>query len=462
MSDTRNRAAEAPAVDLNPVARVTTERNRLVSGPQVVRDVEIAAVKPHKLSCDDPLYSADQVAEFERRARQEGYDQGRVDSAKVVVAQHEDRLNGVYYERNQLAIALARLTLMHSDYAGTPESVDDPKAGYGFDEKTGRAVVYVTLPMGHQVSWHMDDKTTERFRRMGTKPLPRFQGEWDGTFLGREHNWPTKYVRKEKSFCEQARERFKNAGPMPVGGFPPAPDPHKPGVITLPFTLPESRVTIQADGWGINSVGTITIKATGEDGQYTFAGIGAGFHVDSAPQGATHYRICTNGNRRHYKKQGGVWQYWHAKDNLWHPTDLDDSYLESHVISLADAETTARADADAILAELSAQITNSDLSAIQGAEQDKPLTIQRDAVAALYSGLAGGQEFGYCVANNVTHVDLNVEQYDKTVFYRIRESDGDRLVEWLDFRGDSYPGQWQPSVARPSWVEKNCHRVVVK
>lgn len=92
----------------------------------------------------------------------------------------EARLTRAYAERNALAVAFAKAALA----AGW-------KAGRGFDDDPKkdrtpkwRHVLYVDLPTGEQVSWHMSP--TEVHLLDG---LPEYSGRWDGTFIARNPDW---------------------------------------------------------------------------------------------------------------------------------------------------------------------------------------------------------------------------------------------------------------------------------
>lgn len=85
-------------------------------------------------------------------------------------------INSVYSERNELAVAFAHAALAAGWRAGRDQ---DPKATDGWG-----TVVYVDLPNGTQVSWHMapaDAKLADN--------LPPYGKLWDNTYLGRTHGW---------------------------------------------------------------------------------------------------------------------------------------------------------------------------------------------------------------------------------------------------------------------------------
>jgi len=92
----------------------------------------------------------------------------------------EARLNNAYSQRNALAIAFAKAALA----AGW-------KAGRGYDNNPEKGwdpewlhVVYVDLPNGQQVSWHMGPDDVKFLDQ-----LPQYDGEWDGTAIGRDTSW---------------------------------------------------------------------------------------------------------------------------------------------------------------------------------------------------------------------------------------------------------------------------------
>lgn len=85
-------------------------------------------------------------------------------------------IDNVYAQRNELAIAFAKAALA----AGW-------KAGRGIDSEASPEwanVVYVDLPDGRQVSWHMSPDCVPLL-----DGLPQYAGTWDGTFVGREAGW---------------------------------------------------------------------------------------------------------------------------------------------------------------------------------------------------------------------------------------------------------------------------------
>ena len=157
-----------------------TDRDWLASTRARVteQDEQIEALQGTLRSLEIDKSRLDSRIEGQRKALESLRDRAQEDGAKI---------DSVYRERNLLAIALARLTLRSGR-----------SAGWGLDGKTQRAVVYVQLPGGQQVSWHMDDALscalTGGYKEGGTfgkDLLPKFEGEWDGTFKAREADWPT-------------------------------------------------------------------------------------------------------------------------------------------------------------------------------------------------------------------------------------------------------------------------------
>lgn len=92
----------------------------------------------------------------------------------------EAQLNGVYTQRNALAIAFAKAALSAGWRAG--RGYDDcPEVGW---DPEWRHVVYVDLPNGQQVSWHMGPDVVHMLDQ-----LPQYPGKWDGTSHGKDPAW---------------------------------------------------------------------------------------------------------------------------------------------------------------------------------------------------------------------------------------------------------------------------------
>jgi len=108
-----------------------------------------------------------------------------IESMQIKAQERSAKIDEVYRERNLLAVALARMALRSG-----------LKAGWANDNKMGRAVVYVELLPGSQVSWHMDDSFNTSGWKNKQEPdgvakfLPHTAMQWDGTYLAREPNWP--------------------------------------------------------------------------------------------------------------------------------------------------------------------------------------------------------------------------------------------------------------------------------
>lgn len=85
-------------------------------------------------------------------------------------------INGVYAQRNELAVAFAKAAFA----AGWP-------AGRGVDETMPPEwgnVVYVQLPNGKQVSWHIAPTEASLLT-----DLPVFTDGWDGTCTAQYMGW---------------------------------------------------------------------------------------------------------------------------------------------------------------------------------------------------------------------------------------------------------------------------------
>lgn len=85
-------------------------------------------------------------------------------------------LDEVYAQRNELAVAFAKAALAAGWRAGRGL---DPKGADGWGH-----VVYVDLPDGAQVSWHIAPSEAYLLDEM-----PEYSGKWDGKFTGRKAGW---------------------------------------------------------------------------------------------------------------------------------------------------------------------------------------------------------------------------------------------------------------------------------
>lgn len=88
-------------------------------------------------------------------------------------AKLKDRVNLAYRQRNNAAIALVKMAIL----LGWP-------AGRGVDNKVEndiewRHVVYIDLPNGEQVSYHMAPEDV-----IHLEGLPAYRGKWDGKYTG--------------------------------------------------------------------------------------------------------------------------------------------------------------------------------------------------------------------------------------------------------------------------------------
>ena len=88
-------------------------------------------------------------------------------------------IDDVYTQRNALAIAFAKAALAAGWRAGRGK--DEPCPAW---DDSWRHVVYVDLPDGRQVSWHMSPDCVPM-----ALTLPMYPGEWDGTYVGRDKEW---------------------------------------------------------------------------------------------------------------------------------------------------------------------------------------------------------------------------------------------------------------------------------
>lgn len=102
-------------------------------------------------------------------------------------AEHRSILNArmqkdkAYEERNKVVAALARYIVAHGGVAGIRVTKIKDWNPEWFN------CLYIELPNGKQVSWHLHDSHLPIF-----EGLPVYSGEWDG------HDTPTKYKRLEE------------------------------------------------------------------------------------------------------------------------------------------------------------------------------------------------------------------------------------------------------------------------
>lgn len=97
-----------------------------------------------------------------------------------------DALNRAYSERNRLAIGMAMAVVAAGGSAGWAVDPDWESKGWEFDWSV---VVYIDLPSGEQISYHMAPEQAAQAQDL----LPAYTGEWNGKFTGREADWPEKY-----------------------------------------------------------------------------------------------------------------------------------------------------------------------------------------------------------------------------------------------------------------------------
>lgn len=90
-------------------------------------------------------------------------------------------IDEIYSQRNALAIGFAKAAILAGWNAGVGIDRDCEKKGW---DKEWEVVLYVDLPNGTQLSWHI--APSEQHLLDG---LPKYNGEWDGTYVGKTTNW---------------------------------------------------------------------------------------------------------------------------------------------------------------------------------------------------------------------------------------------------------------------------------
>lgn len=113
-------------------------------------------------------------------------------------ARYAMRESGVYGQRNRLAIAFALMALGMGWNAGRGLDSDETK------DANWRHVVYIDLPGGKQVSWHIAPTEVPLLDM-----LPEYDGQWDGTFLGTTENWLQHLVAADPTDATVAAEHQK-------------------------------------------------------------------------------------------------------------------------------------------------------------------------------------------------------------------------------------------------------------
>ncbi len=101
---------------------------------------------------------------------------------------YSEKISRVYSERNRLAIGLAKMARLAGLNAG--KGIDSEKKEW---DPEWRNVIYVDLPKGQQVSWHISDKEVGLL-----KGLTKYKGKWSGTHLGRSEDWTNQFNKKAK------------------------------------------------------------------------------------------------------------------------------------------------------------------------------------------------------------------------------------------------------------------------
>lgn len=103
---------------------------------------------------------------------------GYLEALEKVSRDFDAKVQQLYTERNNCAIAAAKFAVM----AGL-------KAGRGLDNNPAvgdewRHIVYIDLPNGMQVSYHIAPANVPLL-----DGLPPYYGKWDGSFNGRREDW---------------------------------------------------------------------------------------------------------------------------------------------------------------------------------------------------------------------------------------------------------------------------------
>lgn len=120
-----------------------------------------------------------------------------VKSRRAEVRALQDRLDHVYGERNALVVAFAKSAIVAGWGAGRGYDGDLSKEW----TPEWRHVVYVDLPNGQQVSWHMSPGEICLL-----EGLPEYQGEWDGKYTARDKSWCNFDISQQAKIKDQSRD----------------------------------------------------------------------------------------------------------------------------------------------------------------------------------------------------------------------------------------------------------------
>lgn len=159
------------------------------------------------------------------------------------VCELETRVDRAYTQRNIAAVALVRMALL----LGWP-------AGRALDDLTDndlewRHVVYLDLPNGEQVSYHMAPADVPLL-----DGLPEYTGKWDGKFTGTTTwaemvpapGWVTDMDYRPEELGDPDQELPKDRAPVPKAPFPPGvcacPGCDQPRAVGKLFCAPHRSV----------------------------------------------------------------------------------------------------------------------------------------------------------------------------------------------------------------------------
>ena len=143
-----------------------------------IKKLAAAGQRGAKSQVADLLEARDQIDRMLEMLAEDG----NIEAKGVIEAEAEqaDKLNQAYSERNRLAVAFTKAALAAGWAAGT--AMDNEKPNW---DREWCHVVYVSLPCGEQVSWHMSPDEVPL-----AIDLPNYPFEWNGKFTARDANWP--------------------------------------------------------------------------------------------------------------------------------------------------------------------------------------------------------------------------------------------------------------------------------
>lgn len=167
-----------------------------------------------------------------------------LNDARRACSEARGRMERAYNERNALAIAFTRAACMLGWNAGV--GIDETKLEW---DDNWRYVLYVDLPNGKQVSWHLNPTAADVLVN-NVNDLSLYTGKWSGDFHGRDPKW---CAFEYKPYVGDTRLRYPTVETM---------------IAKLSLYPRSYRVLFDAseDMWGLHEIGITVCEGTTSDG----------------------------------------------------------------------------------------------------------------------------------------------------------------------------------------------------